>query len=34
MKLNRVYTEAALYGQWQPMLGEIARAYRETTSVR
>jgi hypothetical protein len=34
MKLNKVYTEAALNGEWRPMLEEIARAYHDTTSVR
>jgi hypothetical protein len=34
MKLNKVYTDAALHGEWRPMLEEIARAYQETTSVR
>ena len=34
MKLNKVYTGAALRGEWQPMLEEIARAYHDTTSVR
>ena len=33
-KLNKVYTEAALNGEWRPMLEEIARAYHDTTSVR
>ncbi len=33
-RLNEVYDGAALRGEWQPMVEEIARAYRETTSVR
>jgi len=33
-RLNDVYKNAALRGEWQPMVEEIARAYRETTSVR
>ena len=33
-KLDDAYTNAALYGQWQPMLEEIASAYATTTSVR
>ena len=32
--LNKVYADAALRGQWRPMLEEIARAYHDTTSVR
>ena len=33
-RLNELYTNAALRGEWQPMLEAIAEAYRETTSVR
>ena len=33
-RLNEVYDGAALRGEWQPMVEEIARAYSETTSVR
>ena len=32
--LNRSYTEAALRGNWQPMIKEITDAYEKTTSVR
>ena len=32
--LNKVYADAALRGEWRPMLEEIARAYHDTTSVR
>ena len=32
--LNKVYDDAALRGEWRPMLETIAEAYRETTSVR
>ena len=33
-RLSEAFDEAALNGEWRPMLEEIARAYRETTSVR
>jgi len=33
-RLSEAFDDAALNGQWRPMLEEIARAYRETTSVR
>ena len=33
-RLNEVYKNAALRGDWRPMLEAIADAYRETTSVR
>ena len=33
-KLEIVFDKAALNGEWQPMLEEIARAYHDTTSVR
>ena len=33
-RLNELYTNAVLRGEWQPMLEAIAEAYRETTSVR
>ena len=32
--LNEVFKNAALRGEWRPMLETIAAAYRETTSVR
>ena len=32
--LSEVYDEAALRGEWRPMLEALADAYRETTSVR
>jgi len=32
--LSRSFTEAALRGNWQPMVKEIADAYEKTTSVR
>ena len=32
--LSRAYTEAALRGNWQPMVKEITDAYEKTTSVR
>jgi len=33
-QLNEVFKNAALRGEWRPMLETIADAYRETTSVR
>ena len=33
-KLSDAFDNAALNGQWRPMLEEIARAYHDTTSVR
>ena len=33
-RLNEAYRNAALHGEWRPMLEAIADAYRETTSVR
>ena len=33
-RLNEVYKNAALRGEWRPMLEALADAYRETTSVR
>ena len=33
-RINDVYKEAALRGEWRPMLEALAEAYRETTSVR
>ena len=32
--LSRSYTEAALRGNWQPMIKEITDAYEKTTSIR
>lgn len=32
--LSRAYTEAAIRGNWQPMVKEITDAYEKTTSVR
>ena len=32
--LDQAYDQAALNGDWQPMLQEIAKAYEQTTSVR
>ena len=32
--LSRSYTEAALRGNWLPMVSEITDAYEKTTSVR
>ena len=32
--LSRAYTDAALDGQWEPMVREIAAIYEKTTSVR
>ena len=33
-RLSEAFDEAALNGQWRPMLEEIARAYHDTPSVR